>query len=199
MGGWTREAEVWGRERDRRLCRRSAEYRRACWEFLQEWRPASSPGSGRLHRPRTGCHTGRCWRAAGPPRWLAHKVRLGIWLACEKQAWESRRGAWWRHKEGNVSREEVFSVGGQETWVASDTVLETACFEGAEVKVGGQESGLPRPQPLCRVNHDLKHFGHYDQGKREVEVVDLEGQWSHLQAGGWGHPKQKAHRVEASQ
>lgn len=66
-------------------------------------------------------------------------------------------------------------MGGQETWAASDTVWEMTCFEGAEVKVGGQKSGLPQPQPLCRVNHDLKHFGHYEPGKREVEVVNLEG------------------------
>lgn len=66
-------------------------------------------------------------------------------------------------------------MGGQETWEASDLALEMACVAEAEVKVCEQKSGLPLPQPLCRGNHDLKHSGHCDQGKRKGEVVNLEG------------------------
>lgn len=67
-------------------------------------------------------------------------------------------------------------MGGPETWEAADLALEMACFAEAEVKVCEQQrSGLPLPQSLCRANRDLKHFGHYDQGNRKGEVVNLEG------------------------
>lgn len=94
MEGCRQKAEVLGGEQDRRPCPRGAEHRRERWECLQAWRQASSPGIGRLRQPRTGCHTGRCWRAAGPPRPPEHRARLGIWLACEEEAWESRRSMW---------------------------------------------------------------------------------------------------------
>lgn len=68
-------------------------------------------------------------------------------------------------------------MGGQEPWVASDLAVGRTGFAEAEAKVGEQEeeSGLPRPQSLCRGSPDLEHSGHSDQGKKEGEAVNLEG------------------------